>query len=55
MTISVSLTGNTQVNATDLRLLKYPSKTVLFELGRWVADLPNFDQVLVDKKISSLL
>lgn len=47
--------GHTQVNATDLRLLKYPSKTVLFELGRWVADLPNFDQVLVDKKISSLL
>lgn len=47
--------GHTQVNATDLRLLKYPSKTVLFELGKWAAILPNFNQDLIDTKISSLL
>lgn len=47
--------GHTQVNATDLRLLKYPSKTVLLELGNWVKTMPDFNQTLIDAKISSLL
>lgn len=47
--------GHTQVNATDLRLLKYPSRTVLVELGVWAATLPNFDQATIDAKVSSLL
>lgn len=47
--------GHTQVNATDLRLLKYPSRKVLIDLGVWAANLPDFDQTLIDKKIFSIL
>lgn len=47
--------GHTQVNATDLRLLKYPSKEVLVELGIWAANLSDFDQNTIDKKIISLV
>lgn len=47
--------GHTQVNATDLRLLKYPHKRVLFELGKWAKNLPDFDQETVDTKIATLL
>ncbi|GAB3040120.1 Eco57I restriction-modification methylase domain-containing protein [Spirosoma pulveris] len=46
--------GHTQVNATDLRLLKYPSKKTLFELGAWAKCIPDFEQNLIDQKIGSL-
>lgn len=47
--------GHTQVNATDLRLLKYPSCGVLTELGQWAAALPAFEQTTIDAKVASLL
>jgi adenine-specific DNA-methyltransferase len=47
--------GHTQVNATDLRLLKYPDKEILFDLGLWAKDLPDFEQSVIDAKITSLL
>ncbi len=47
--------GHTQVNVTDLRLLKYPNKKMLFELGAWAKDIQNFDQSIIDSKISSLI
>ena len=47
--------GHTQVNVTDLRLLKYPSKPVLIELGIWAKNLLCFDQVTIDSKISTLI
>ncbi len=46
--------GHTQVNATDLRLLKYPSAAVLRCLGQWAKDLAEFDQSLIDQKVTSL-
>jgi adenine-specific DNA-methyltransferase len=30
--------GHTQVNATDLKLLKYPSRDALITLGEWALD-----------------
>ena len=40
--------GHTQVNATDLRTLRYPSATVLVELGRAVQ---NFNQKHLDELV----
>jgi len=36
--------GHTQVNATDLKLMKYPSRNVLFELGEWSMQQGNLTQ-----------
>lgn len=47
--------GHTQVNATDLRLLKYPSKENLLKLGEWAKSIPSFDQSTIDAKITTLL
>lgn len=47
--------GHTQVNVTDLRLLKYPSTQILIELGNWSKTIPSFDQAAIDAKISSLI
>lgn len=47
--------GHTQVNATDLRLLKYPSKEELLKLGEWAKSIPSFDQSTIDSKITTLL
>jgi adenine-specific DNA-methyltransferase len=47
--------GHTQVNATDLRLLKYPSIEILKELGQWAENLPDFNQEIIDEKIASFL
>ncbi len=47
--------GHTQVNATDLRRMVYPSRDLLFELGAWAKT--RGDQVLaeVDEKLETLL
>lgn len=46
--------GHTQVNATDLRFLRYPTREVLVELGRRVQEiLPAQDEL--DTLVSSLL
>jgi adenine-specific DNA-methyltransferase len=47
--------GHTQVNATDLRILKYPSKEDLLKLGEWTKNIPSFDQSTIDAKITTLL
>ncbi|MGA7563999.1 MAG: N-6 DNA methylase [Desulfobaccales bacterium] len=46
--------GHTQVNATDLRLLKYPSREVLTHLGVWAKDQGELPQWKIDQKIESL-
>lgn len=47
--------GHTQVNATDLRLLKYPSREVLTRLGVWAKAQGEQTQRKIDHKIESLL
>lgn len=46
--------GHTQVNATDLRLLKYPSREALTSLGMWVKTQSKLTQEKIDQKIESL-
>lgn len=47
--------GHTQVNATDLRSLQYPSRRALLDLGRWAGKQEAFDQVALDKWVGRLL
>lgn len=47
--------GHTQVNATDLRLMKYPSRDILCELGAWSKKQKEINQIKIDNKIESIL
>lgn len=49
-----SFSGHTQVNATDLRLLKYPSRDALTCLGAWARAHGQLSQTQVDQKIESI-
>ncbi len=46
--------GHTQVNATDLRLLKYPSREILTRLGVWAKTHSQLTQCELDQEIESL-
>ncbi len=46
--------GHTQVNATDLRILKYPSLEILTALGNWAVEQPELTQTVIDSKIKGL-
>ncbi|HLF63702.1 MAG TPA: N-6 DNA methylase [Saprospiraceae bacterium] len=47
--------GHTQVNATDLRLMKYPSVKSLTTLGNWAKSQSYFDSDLIDARIEDIL
>jgi adenine-specific DNA-methyltransferase len=47
--------GHTQVNATDLRLMKYPSREALVALGEWAKhEAAMLDQTMLDERFSTL-
>lgn len=46
--------GHTQVNATDLRMLRYPETKVLEKLGRWARKTGVVSQDGIDKKVAEL-
>ncbi len=46
--------GHTQVNATDLKLMKYPSRNALIELGKWAIRQGEFTQDMIDKEIERI-
>ncbi len=46
--------GHTQVNATDLRLLKYPSRSNLESLGKWAQSQPILTQESMDLYIQKM-
>lgn len=47
--------GSTQVNATDLRQMKYPSKDVLMQLGEGVSEEGQISQKNIDRKLKEAL
>jgi predicted RNA methylase len=47
--------GHTQVNATDLRLLKYPAMDTLIALGQWAKNNKTLSQQQIDEKIELIL
>lgn len=46
--------GHTQVNATDLRSMKYPSRSALAALGRWARQHKDLEQSELDEKVMRL-
>lgn len=46
--------GHTQVNATDLRAMRYPSKEALLALGRWAKSRASFTQEEIDQRVNDL-
>ncbi len=50
-----SFNGHTQVNATDLKQMRYPSKEALESLGIWAMSLDHFSPDTVDERVRELL
>jgi hypothetical protein len=46
--------GHTQVNATDLRGIRYPSRAQLIALGEWAMCRKEPTQALIDKQLENL-
>lgn len=46
--------GHTQVNATDLKLMKYPSREALSELGNWAKQHSEITQDMIDEQLRQL-
>lgn len=46
--------GHTQVNATDLKLMKYPSRDNLIRLGEWAAQQRTLSQAQIDAQLEKL-
>lgn len=46
--------GHTQVNATDLKLMKYPDRKALSDLGLWAKANPEPSQDLIDKTVRDI-
>ena len=46
--------GHTQVNAADLKLIKYPSRKALIELGKWADKQGELTQDMIDEKVERI-
>jgi tRNA1(Val) A37 N6-methylase TrmN6 len=46
--------GHTQVNATDLKTMKYPSRSTLIELGKWAVKSGELTQQMIDERLDAL-
>lgn len=46
--------GHTQVNATDLRAMKYPSRDALMALGKWAMENGELSQAMIDEQFAEL-
>jgi hypothetical protein len=46
--------GHTQVNATDLKMMKYPSRKALIALGEWAKCCGEPTQSMIDEQLDNL-
>lgn len=46
--------GHTQVNATDLKMMKYPSRDALIKLGEWAMHRGELTQAMIDTKLGTI-
>ncbi len=46
--------GHTQVNATDLTLMKYPSRDILTQMGEWTMKQGSLTQSMIDDKFRAV-
>jgi adenine-specific DNA-methyltransferase len=46
--------GHTQVNATDLRAMRYPSRDALVALGKWAKGRANASQDEIDERVNCI-
>jgi len=46
--------GHTQVNATDLRSMRYPSREALLALGDWAREHAELSQLMIDNQVAKL-
>lgn len=46
--------GHTQVNAADLKLIKYPSREALIALGEWALEQAEATQLMIDNKLEAM-
>ncbi|WP_394753548.1 Eco57I restriction-modification methylase domain-containing protein [Crenothrix sp.] len=47
--------GHTQVNATDLKMMKYPSRKALITLGEWAKYSDDPTQIIIDEQLEKLI
>ena len=47
--------GHTQVNATDLKQMRYPHLEILVAFGDWALTHPNPNQAMIDDKLETLI
>lgn len=47
--------GHTQVNAADLKQMKYPSRAALVELGEWAMSCRELTHTMIDEKLRALI
>lgn len=47
--------GHTQVNATDLKRMKYPNRDALIQLGKWAMQQGTLAQDQIDAKLAGLI
>jgi hypothetical protein len=46
--------GHTQVNATDLRVMRYPSREAIVALGQWAKGCDRLEQGEIDERVNSI-
>ena len=49
------VSGHTQVNATDLRLMRFPTREVICRIGDWAASHPRPTQEQIDACLGELI